>query len=103
MNMIENWIFNVYGGKLVARGAALASAWLIAHALPAIAAKAGVPLPYTPEQITSGMLALSMFLFETVKKARMANPSSPAVQTDATEPGADVSAAAATAPSVPLP
>ena len=93
MNTIENWIFNVYGGKLVARGAALASAWLIAHALPAVAAKAGVPLPFTPEQITAGMLSLSMFLFETVKKFRMASQNSPAVQTDAS----------VTAPSVPLP
>ncbi len=92
MNSIENWIFNVYGGKIVARGAALAAAWVIAHALPAIAAKTGVPLPFTPEQITAGMLSLSMFIFETIKKFRMANPNSPAVQTDASKPGAVVAA-----------
>ena len=97
MNWIENWVFNVYGGKLVARGAALASGWIIAHALPVIAAKAGVPLPFTPDQITAGMLSLSMFLFETIKKARMANPASPAVQTDARLPGSDIPAIASVA------
>ena len=95
INWLENWAFNVYGGKVVARGAALASAWLIAHAMPAFAAKFGIPVPFTPEQITGGMLSISMLIFETVKKIRMANPNSPAIQTDATKPGASISAAAA--------
>lgn len=79
---IEGWLFNVYGGKLVARGAALLAGLVSAKLLPLIAAKAGVVIPFTPEQVLGAFLAASMWIFEEIKKRRMANPASPAVQTD---------------------
>ena len=87
---IEGWLFNVYGGKIVARGATLAAAWIFSKALPLIAAKTGVVIPFTEAQILGSLLAASMWAFEEIKRRRMANPASPAVQTDPSKPLAGV-------------
>lgn len=79
---IEGWLFNVYGGKIVARGATLGAAWIFSKLLPLIAAKTGVVIPFTEAQILGSLLSASMWAFEEVKRRRMANPASPAVQTD---------------------
>lgn len=96
-NWIEGWIFNVYGGKIVARGTTLAAGWLFAHLIPSAAAYFGVVVPFSQDQLTASLMAFSMWVFEEVKKRRMANPASPAVQTDAKAPGGDVSAVAVAA------
>ena len=79
---IENWLLNVYGGKIVARGATLAAAWVFSKLLPLIAVKTGVVIPCTEAQILGSLLAASMWVFEEVKRRRMKNPASPTVQTD---------------------
>lgn len=95
---IEGWLFNVYGGKLVARGAVLAAALVSTKLLPFVAASTGVVIPFTEAQVLASLTAAFLWAFEEIKRRRMANPASPAVQTDAKAPGADVSAAAAAQP-----
>ena len=72
---IENWMLNVFLGKLVARGVVLATAWLVGQA-------ASAHIQLDPAQVSGALVLGANSLFEWVKARRMANPASPAVQTD---------------------
>lgn len=83
----ENWLMNVFAGKILARAAvSIAGAIVGAAAAPVIA---GHPLPgivLDQVQISEFLVAVGAgaghAIFEWFKAKRMANPLSPTVQTD---------------------
>ena len=77
-NKIESWLLNVFLGKLVARGVVLATAWLVGQS-------ASVHVQLDPAQVSGALMLFANWLFEWIKARRMANPLSPAVQTDASK------------------
>lgn len=95
MNWIENLLLNKLGGKLAARAAttlaglamtALAGdkAQSVLAKLEAVLAAAGHPMSLQPNEavLTAAFISLAHAAFELFKAKRMANPASPAVQTD---------------------
>lgn len=76
---IEDFLLNKFAGKLLARGAVIASGWLAGLAL----SQAGVHLDQA--ELQGAMILAANSLFEWFKAKRMANPASPAVQTDASK------------------
>ena len=92
MNTIENWVFNVLIGKLVARLIVTLVAALSSAAVKPILAQFGLHVEIDQAQLTTGMIVTAHAVYEWVKAQRMANPASPAVQTDPTAPGGDKSA-----------
>jgi hypothetical protein len=89
---IENWLLNVFAGKIVARLAVLIIAWLASPAVQGVLSQGGVGVTINPDTFSAGMIALAGAAFEYFKKRRMANPESPVIQTDATAPGANIPA-----------
>lgn len=96
MNAIEDWLLNKFWGKIVARAtvglAGAIAAGLVSPkpaSLLASAAAHGVSLSVDPNAVaaavvTAGSMA-GHWIFEWFKARRMANPNSPAVQTDDTK------------------
>jgi hypothetical protein len=95
MDKIEGWLLNVFLGKLVARAALIIAAYVAGPVVQNLAVKAGVSVSVDPAKLQVELMLLANAAFEWFKARRMANPNSPAVQTDAKKPGADVSAVAA--------
>lgn len=75
MTWLENFLLNQFGGKLIARGVVLASAFIVAQA-------AAEGLTLNPVEVTGALMIWADWAFEWFKKRRMANPNSPAIQTD---------------------
>src|ERR1035437_1661328 len=90
---MENWLLNVFLGKLVARTAILIAAFVAGPVVQGLAAKAGIQVAIDPVKLGAELMVLGNAAFEWFKARRMANPNSPAVQTDAAKPGAGTSAA----------
>lgn len=103
MNTIENWIFNVLIGKLVARMVVTLVAALSSAAVKPILAQFGLHIEIDQAELTTGMIAAAHAAYEWFKARRMANPASPAVQTDPTAPGGDKSAVLTVAAAVNVP
>ncbi len=118
MNLLqraEDFLMNQLAGKVLARGAASVAsgvaAWLASAKVQLVVAKgitlaapllAAVGLQVTVVPVNGVLLGsvavgLAQVAFEWLKARRAANPNSPTVQTDASKPGADVSAAAVAA------
>ena len=95
---IEGWLLNRFGGKILARLAVTIVAYLASAPIQALLAKAGISLAVNPDELTAGLIAGAHAIFEWFKARRAANPASPAIQTDASKPGAEISALAATKP-----
>ncbi len=92
MDKIEGWLLNVFAGKLVAREAVTIAAAAMAPAIQAVLAKYGVHYTINSTELAVGMIAGAHAAFEWFKARRMANPNSPAVQTDARKPNAEIPA-----------
>ena len=82
MDKIEGWLLNVFLGKIVARTAVLAAAYVAGPVVQGLAAKAGVQVAVDPVKLQVELMILANAAFEWFKKRRMANPVSPATQTD---------------------
>lgn len=82
MTTIENWLLNVFAGKLVARAAVLIAAYIAGPVVQGLAAKAGLSIAADPAKVQAGLMVAFNAAFEWFKARRMANPASPAVQTD---------------------
>lgn len=78
----ENWLLNVLLGKIVSRGGVLLAGLIMGPAVQGVAAKAGIDLHVDPVKLTGGLMIVANAAFEWFKARRMANPTSPAVQTD---------------------
>lgn len=78
----ENWLLNVLLGKLVARGAVLLAGFIMGPVVQGLAAQAGVDLHVDTMKLTGGLMIAANAGFEWFKARRMADPSSPAVQTN---------------------
>ena len=89
---IENWLLNVFTGKILARVAVTIVGFVSSAAVQGVLSQAGVQVEIDQSELAAGMVALSHAAFEYFKKRRAANPASPAIQTDATAPGADIPA-----------
>ena len=102
MNMIENYLLNVFLGKLIARGAVTVAGGLIGFLATdkaqSLLALLGVHLQIDQTTMVAGLTTIGAGAahagYEWFKARRMANPASPAVQTDQTAPGGTLSAAA---------
>lgn len=94
LDKIENWALNVFLGKALTRLAIVAVAYVAGPVVQGLAAKAGLTVSIDPVKLQAELIALSLLALEWFKKRRAANPASVTVQTDATAPGADVSAGA---------
>ncbi len=92
MDKIEGWLLNVFLGKLVARAAILIAAYVAGPIVQGLATKAGISVAVDPAKLQVELMLLANAAFEWFKARRMANPNSPAVQTDASKPGAVVAA-----------
>lgn len=79
---IESWLLNVMLGKMVARGAALLVGLIMGPIVQGYANRAGVDLHIDTVKLTGGLMLGANWLFEWFKARRMANPASPAIQTD---------------------
>ena len=79
---LEGWLFNVFAGKLLARAAVTLAAYLVSAPVQMLLKSVGVTIEINQAELTAGLIALAHSLFEYVKKRRMANPESLAVQTD---------------------
>lgn len=97
VNKIENWLLNVFAGKILARLAVTIIGFIASGPVQAILSQAGVNVQIDQTALTGSMVALAHAIFEWFKKRRAANPASPAVQTDPSAPGADKSAIATVA------
>lgn len=75
INKIEDFLLNKFAGKLIARGAVLAAAWIVGQA-----AKGHISLD--PAEVSGLLMLGASSAFEWLKARRMKNPNSPAVQTD---------------------
>jgi len=105
LKKLEGFLLNKFGGKLIARGAVIAAGAvasllagpqaqaLIAKAAPALAL-IGISFsgPVDEIALASAFIGGANWLFEWFKARRMANPASPAVQTDDSKPGATIPA-----------
>ena len=89
---IEGWFFNKLAGKLVARAAVTIAAYLMSNPVQALLAKAGLSLAVDQSELTAGLIAGAHAAYEWFKAKRAASPNSPAVQTDASKPGGNLSA-----------
>lgn len=78
----ENWLLNVLLGKIVSRGAALLAGLIMGPVVQGYAAQAGIDLHVDTVKLTGGLMIGANIAFEWFKAKRMANPLSPAVQTD---------------------
>ncbi len=92
MDKIEGWLLNVFLGKLVARAAVIIAAYVAGPIVQGLATKAGVTVSVDPLKLQVEMMLLANAAFEWFKARRMANPNSPAVQTDARKPNAEIPA-----------
>lgn len=81
-NKIESWLLNVLAGKIVARAAVTIVAWVGSVGVQAVLKQAGIQVQIDPAELTTGLIAGGHAVFEWFKARRMANPLSPAVQTD---------------------
>lgn len=92
---LENWIFNVLVGKLAARAAISIVALVASTKIQAAMAFVGIHgVEINPIELAGAMVIASHSAFEWFKAMRMKSPNSPAVQTDASKPGADIPASA---------
>lgn len=83
LNRVEGWLLNVFLGKLLARAAVTITAYVASTQVQNALALAGVHgLVIDRAELTAGLIAAAHVIFEYFKKRRMANPGSPAVQTD---------------------
>lgn len=78
----ENWLMNVLLGKLVARGAVLLTGLIMGPVVQGFAAQSGIDLHVDTVKLTGGLMLAANAGFEWFKARRMANPASPAVQTN---------------------
>ena len=101
MNDIESWFLNVALGKFAAQAAVLIAAYVAGPVVQSLAAKAGVHIAVDPAKLQAELMILSTGALKWFESRRAANPNSPAVQTDATQPGAESSAAQMKAPPLP--
>lgn len=92
LSKLESFLLNKFLGKVVARIAVVIVGYVASTPIQALLAQVGVHASINQSELTAGMIALANTAFEWFKKRRMANPMSPAVQTDASKPGADVPA-----------
>ncbi len=79
---IEDWLLNKFAGKLVARAAVTIAAYVAGPVVQGLAAKAGVSISINPGELEAALIVGAHGVFEWFKARRMANPASPAVQTD---------------------
>ena len=103
MDKIEGWLLNVALGKFATRAAILIAAYVAGPIVQGLAAKAGLQIAIDPAKLQVEMMIGANAAFEWFKARRAANPNSPAIQTDASKPGAATSAAAAAAAPAPQP
>lgn len=82
-NKIESWLLNVFAGKIVARAAVTIAAYVASASTQALLGRAGLSVQIDQAELTAGIIAGAHAAFEWFKARRMANPTSPAVQTDA--------------------
>ena len=94
MSKIENWLLNVFIGKVITRMAVTIIGLIASAPVQAVLAQMGVQVQIDSTTLAGGMIALAHAIFEYFKKRRMANPESPAIQTDAMAPQANVPAKA---------
>lgn len=100
---MENWLLNVFMGKVFARLAVTLVGVVASLPVQHILAMAGIQVQIDPVALAGGMTILAHAAFEWFKSKRMANPASPAVQTDPGAPGADKSAIATVAAAINVP
>lgn len=89
---LESWLLNVFVGKLVARAAVTVAGFLASAAVQGPLSQVGISVQIDEATLVAGMITLAHGAFEWFKKRRMANPNSPAVQTDPNEPGGTIPA-----------
>lgn len=82
MDKIEGWLLNVFLGKVLTRVAIVIAAYVAGPLVQGLAVNAGIHIAIDPAKLQAELMTLSLVAFEWFKKRRMANPSSPAVQTD---------------------
>lgn len=81
MTKLEDFLLNKFAGKLIARGVVLLAGLVVGKA-------ASVGVHMDPTEVAGAFGLGATWLFEWFKARRMANPNSPAVQTDKSKPGA---------------
>lgn len=70
-NKIEEWLFNQFAGKLVARAAATVAGFVASAAVQAYLAKAGVHgVAVDPTELTAGFIAAAHAAYEWYKAWR---------------------------------
>lgn len=93
LNKIEDFFLNKLAGQVIARLSILAATLVSGPLAAYVTAKTGVHLTVSPVEVQMAVGSLLTLAFGKLKAMRMANPNSPAVQTDASKPGSQVSAA----------
>jgi len=94
----ESWLLNVFAGKVLTSVAVTTIGWLVSAPIQSALASFGLNLQVDQAKFTSGLIAAAHIGLQWIKARRMANPNSPAVQTDPEKPGADVPAVIAAVP-----
>ena len=84
MDSIESYLLNVFAGKLIAHAAVLLSAYVAGPVVQTIAAKVGITVAIDPVKLQAELMVLFLSAYKWFEARRMANPNSPAVQTDPT-------------------
>lgn len=87
MNKLEDWLLNIFVGKVVARTAVMLAGYVAGPVVQSLAGKAGVSVSVDPLKLQAAMMIALQIGFEYFKARRMANPNSPAVQTDSSKVG----------------
>lgn len=75
MNALQEWLFNQFAGKIVARLCVTAAAWVASSAVQATLHHLGVSgVKVDPTQLSVGLIAAAHAGFETFKAWRQKSP-----------------------------
>ena len=84
LNKLEGFLLNKFAGKLIARGVVILSSLIVGKA-------ASAKIHLDPLEVAGALTLAGNAAFEWFKARRMANPMSPAVQTDVAKAPTDES------------
>lgn len=70
MKRLEEWLFEKFAGKVLARAAVTFAAWVASTAVQGALARAGIHATVDPSELTTGMIAAGHAAFEWFKAWR---------------------------------